>query len=45
MEDTGSGPGTAVLRKVTLRSERAQQKLRQNPFFLLKAEGKNVNLF
>lgn len=40
VEDTGSGPGTAVLRKVTLRSERAQQKLRQNPFFLQKAAGK-----
>ena len=36
VEDTGSGPGAVMLRKVALRSERAPHKLRQNPFFHVK---------
>lgn len=39
VEDTGSGPGAVVLRKVALRSERAAHKLRQNLLLHLRVWG------
>ena len=45
VEDTGSGPGIAVLRKVLLKSERILRKLRQKPLYYLKFWGGKVPFF